>query len=167
LAGAARTGLDPDDLWTYAQPTDFGLAVIVSHPAAEQVQAALRAAGHHIAEAVRKLDITVVIDIGRLRPASPALVFAAAAHRTVLVTSGQVDSAVALTHRSSLLDACRDVTVVLTDESGCAAAELAHASTRSVWGVIPHAQRGRRLRRRTAAVRALLDDIARTAVGAV
>ncbi len=117
LAGAARVGIEFDDVWSYAQPTDFGVAVVVAHPAAEQTHAALRAAGQHIANALRHLateaDVTVIVDVGRLRPGSPALGAALAADRTIIVSANSVEAVVSLSHRGALLTACSAPMVVM------------------------------------------------------
>ena len=63
LAGAARTGIDADDVWRFAQTTRDGVAVVVAHPSAEQTNAALRAALGHV--------LTAVADVDTKRPSPP------------------------------------------------------------------------------------------------
>src|SRR4051794_21329178 len=102
LAGAARVGIAADDLWRFAQGHG-DVAVVVAHPAAEQVQAALRAAATHIGAALQRLGATVIVDVGRLRPGSPSLGLAGIADHLIVVSDNDVEAIVSLTHRAKLL----------------------------------------------------------------
>jgi len=156
LAGAARVGIAADDLWRFAQPTDHGVAVIVAHPAAEQVQAALRAAVHHVGSSLASLGHHVVIDVGRIRPGSPALGFAALADRLLLVSDNSAEAVVAITHRAQLLHGLADPLVVLTAAKPYGVDEIAATTGQQVWGVMPLAQGRRTVRRRSRALRELV-----------
>ena len=163
LAGAARAGIAGRDLVHFAQSA-AGLAVIVAHPAAEQVHAALRAAGAHIAASLRELTTAVIVDCGRLRPGSPALAFAAVADRTLIVSGNGVEAAVALAHCRQVLTALASPAIVLTAARPFATGEVSRASGATIWGVVPDAPMagvGRRARRtrqaRGAAVLALRE----------
>ena len=167
LAGAARTGIATDDLWRFAQLASGGVAVIVAHPAAEQVQAALRAAVHHVAAALQNVDGNVLIDLGRVRPGSPALGFAALADTTIIVAANSVDSVVTIHHRRQLLAGVGDVRLVLDDESPYSAAEIERTTGSAVWGVVPrsHGRRSAtRRHRRVAQLLAALDGASGEAV---
>jgi hypothetical protein len=131
----------------------------VAHPAAEQSGSALRAALQHVTSAANQLDALVVVDIGRLRPGSPALIAPAAAARTVIVCANSVESVVSLTHRAQLIDSCAAPTVVLNQAHPYAAAEVAAASRQQVWGVVPIAHRRRDERLRAAAIERLLNTL--------
>jgi len=157
LAGAARVSISVDDLWTYAQPTDLGVAVIVAHPAAEQVQAALRAAVNHIGAALRDAGM-VIVDVGRLRPGSPALALAALADRTLIVSANSVEAVVSLHHRGQLLRGVGDPLVVLSAVRPYSADDVAVAGALAVWGIVgPNSRRSGR-RRRAKELQRLLDD---------
>jgi MinD-like ATPase involved in chromosome partitioning or flagellar assembly len=148
LAGAARVAIAADDLWTYAQASSMDIAVIVAHPAAEQVQAALRAAGNQVSAALRTADGLVVVDVGRLRPGSPALALAAAADRTVIVSANSVEAVVSLHHRASVLRNVGDPLVVLTTTNPYSPEDVAAACGQRVWGVVgPDTRRAGRRRR--------------------
>jgi hypothetical protein len=86
LAAAARAGLEPDDLWRHTAELPGGLAAVVCPDGAEQVGAALAAAGgplgRHLAE---RRDIDVVCDVGRLPPESPAIDFVVEATALLMV----------------------------------------------------------------------------------
>ncbi len=158
LAGAARTGIATDDLWRFAQPADAGLAVIVAHPAAEQVQAALRAAVHHVGSALQSMAGDVVIDLGRLRPGSPALGFAVLADTTLLLSANSAESVVAIHHRRQLLAGLGDVAIVLVDDSPYPRAEIERATGQRVWGTVQRSTGRRSARRRQRRLLELLAD---------
>ena len=155
LAGAARVGIAADDLWRYAQLHD-DIAVVVAHPASEQVHAALRAAASHIGEALCRLGATVVIDVGRLRPGSPALALAALADHTVIVSDNDVEAIVSLTHRTKLLQGIGRSLVVLADAKPYAAADVERAAGVAVWGTVPRASNHKRARARHYTLESLL-----------
>jgi MinD-like ATPase involved in chromosome partitioning or flagellar assembly len=159
LAGAARTGIDPADLARFAQTSLHGVTVIVSHPAAEQVQAALRAAGAHVAAALRAVDGAVVVDVGRLRPGSPSLVLAEMAHAAVIVSPNSVDAIAAVVHRREILSRLPDVHLVLDSATPYRPSEIAANIGWPVWGVIPQARDRRSARRRHRALFTLADAI--------
>jgi len=163
LAGAARVGIAADDLWRFAQPTSSALGVIVAHPAAEQVQAALRAAVHHVGSAMNQLSGNVIVDVGRLRPGSPALGFASLADTTLVVAENSVESVVSINHRAQLLGHVGEPLIVLTAAKPYAVAEIEAACGQTVWGVVPRAgRRGRRggVRERAQALLRLVADCA-------
>lgn len=159
LAGAARTGIDADDVWRFAQITRDGVAVVVAHPSAEQTNAALRAALGHVVSAVAGVDTIVVVDIGRIRPGSASLAAAASADHTIVVSNNSVEAIVALAHRSQLLSACASPAVVLNSAQPYGVAEVADATHEFVWGVIAAARTQRQQRSRDAALDALLREL--------
>lgn len=160
LAGAARVAISTDDLWSYAQPTDLGVAVIVAHPAAEQVQAALRAAVNHVGAALRDAAGPVIVDVGRLRPGSPALALAALADRTLIVSANSVEAVVSLHHRAQLLRSVGDPLVVLSAATPYSSDEVAAACGQEVWGTVGRdTHRAGRRRRAKELQRLLLDGI--------
>lgn len=162
LAGAARVGIAADDLWRFAQPTDHGVAVVVAHPAAEPVQAALRAAVHHVGSSLASLGRHVVIDVGRIRPGSPALGFAALADRLLIASDNSAEAVVAITHRAQLLHGLADSLVVLTAAKPYDADEIAATTGHAVWGVMPPARGRRNIRRRSRALHDLIATCAPT-----
>lgn len=159
LAGAARTGIATDDLWRFAQPGPGDVAVIVAHPAAEQVQAALRAAVHHVGTALQTLGRHVLIDLGRIRPGSPALGFAALADTTILLTTNSVDSVVGIHHRRQLLSSLGDVRIVLAEHAPYPRAEIERTTGLPVWGTVPRSTSRRNSRRRHGLLVDLLADV--------
>ena len=160
LAGAARVAISVDDLWTYAQPADEGVAVIVAHPAAEQVQAALRAAVNHIGAALRESAGLVVVDVGRLRPGSPALALAALADHTLIVSANSVEAVVSLHHRGQLLRSVGDPLVVLSAAKPYSTDDVRAACGLEVWGTIGPDTRRSGPRRRARELHRLLDVVA-------
>lgn len=159
LAGAARVGIAAEDLWRFAQSTAHGVAVVVAHPAAEQVHAALRAAVNHVGSALPQLGVDVIVDVGRLRPGSPALGFAAAADRTLVLTDNSIESLVSVHHRGQLLGGVGEPLVVLTADKPYGIAEVAANCGQPVWGVVPHATGRRSRRRRAIALNHLVGEL--------
>lgn len=160
LAAAARTGIDPAQIWNFAQPTGHGCGVVVAHPAAEQVQGALRASAEHIGSALQTLKNTVILDIGRLRPGSPAIGLTAYADRVVVVAAPTLESVVSLTNRANLLNGMISVDVVLTGSEPYSAKDVTIATQLRVWGVIGHAKGRRREASRDAQIGNLMRDLA-------
>ena len=160
LAGAARTGIDPSNIWKYAQPTKYGCAVIVAHPAAEQVYGALRTSADHIGTALQALTNSVVIDIGRVRPGSPALALAAYADHVIIVADPTLESVVSLTNRANLLRGLSSVHVLLTATEPYSAHDVTIASRLAVWGVIARAEGRRGEAARDVQVKKLIRDMA-------
>ncbi|MCU1399852.1 MAG: hypothetical protein JWN62_2961 [Acidimicrobiales bacterium] len=161
LAGAARVGISAADLWRFAQPIGGGVGVIVGHPAAEQVQAALRASVQHVGTALRGSSGHVVVDVGRLRPGSPAMGLAAIADTTLVVAENGIESVVAVSHRAAVLANVAAPQIVLSSSKPYSPADVESASGQRVWGVVPSAlQAGRgshrRSRRRALALEALI-----------
>jgi MinD-like ATPase involved in chromosome partitioning or flagellar assembly len=131
LAGASRSGLaDPDDVWAFAQvaraPGRRGdLSVVVGPAASEPAQAALRAAAEPLAFGLAtSLHHDVVVDVGRLRPGSPALPMVAGADARVVVSGAELEAVVALTARRDLLAGLGTWRAVVSGRSGYAPAEI-------------------------------------------
>ncbi len=86
LAVRARAGARPDLVWDAAQALPGGGPVVVSHPSPDQCHAALRSAGPRLAEVLQALpEHDAVVDVGRLRPSSPAAPLADAADIVLVV----------------------------------------------------------------------------------
>lgn len=157
LAGAARSHIVAGDLWKFAQPTVWGGGVIVAHPAAEQVQAALRACVAQVGASLRVLGRPVIIDIGRIRPGSPALGFAALADHTLIVSANSGEAVVTLANRIQLCMGLSHPMVVLVAASPYPVADVAAAIGLPVWGTVPYGVGRRVAKRRTRALADLLS----------
>lgn len=159
LAASCRVGLDdPEELWHFAQAAG-NLPLVVAHPAADAVGAALRAAAVPLASALRAASdagTSVVIDVGRFRPGSPAAPLAAAADHRLVVTHPSLDAVALLTHRADLLDGWGDRTVVCAGRRPYGPAEVARATGEQVVALPRHG--GGRVARRRRAV--FLDRLA-------
>ena len=162
LAGAARVGIEADDVWRFAQPTSFGVAVVVAHPAAEQTTSAIRAAISHIVSAVGRLSSTVIVDVGRLRPGSPSLAAAASADHTIVLCDNSVAAIVALTHRAKVLQGCRSPLVVMNAAGPYSVRDIAAATGQTVWGVVAASTDRRQDRVRTSALERLALELCDT-----
>ena len=76
----------PNLVWEAAQTLPGGRPVVVSHPSPDQCHATLRSGAGRLAEVLRALpDHDAMVDVGRLRPASPAGPLADAADIVLVV----------------------------------------------------------------------------------
>lgn len=154
LAASCRMGLaDPDELWHFAQADASQLPIVVAHPAADAVGAALRASAAPLGEALRAASARgadLVVDIGRFRPGSPVAPLAAAADHRLVVTRPTLDGVALLRHRSELLQAWGGCTVVCVGSRPYAAADIARVAGHDVLAVASRG-RGRRARRKAEA----------------
>jgi hypothetical protein len=152
LAGAARSGLaDPGDVWAFAQvaPPPGGrgeVSIVVGPAAAEPAQAALRAASEPLAAGLGSgADHDVVVDVGRLRPGSPALPLVAGADRRLVVTRGELEAVVALSARRDLLTGLGDWRAMVIG-GGYAPAEIERVLGVAAVGIPDHGRDRRRER---------------------
>ncbi len=128
LAGAARMGIDAHELHRYTQTMSSGVSVIVAHPAAEQTAAALRTSATHLAETLVKLPRTdVIVDLGRLRPGTPATALAAACDAVIVVVRSSADELVTLLSRLATLERVAPIELALVGRSPYPADEVRRA----------------------------------------
>lgn len=85
LAADARTGLPAEVLPRYAQPTTWGVPVVVGPPSA-QAYAPMRALWPAVAEVTAGWPGTVIADLGRSQPGNPAVAVARAATAVLVLT---------------------------------------------------------------------------------
>lgn len=138
LAGAARAGIVGADVIRFATPMASGLATIAGHPAAEQASAALRTAAANLAAALPQLvDHDVVVDLGRLRPGSPAQPLAAACDVLLLVCRPVVEQLVAIADRIGHLGSLAPLRLVLVGERPYSPAEVRRVLAVERISVIP------------------------------
>lgn len=167
LAGASRSGLaDPSDAWAFAQaaPGPGEVSVVVGPAAAEAAQAALRAAAEPLAEGLGTgTDHDVLVDVGRLRPGSPAVPLVAGADERIVVTGRELEAVVALTSRRELLGGLGAWQAVAVGHGGYPPAEIARVLAVPVTGIARHG----RDRRRNRDLDALVTTLAATRSGVV
>jgi MinD-like ATPase involved in chromosome partitioning or flagellar assembly len=140
LAVRARGAVDPDEIWEYAQPLRRGLPVLVGHPSADQCHATLRTGAPRLAPLLDGLsDHDVVVDIGRLRPGSPAQALIDAAALVVVVVRSRLEDIDGARPRLAGLERGG---VVLVGHRPYGADEVAEALGIPVLGVVPDDARG-------------------------
>ena len=100
LRGASDVELDLSSIVRSHTPQ---VGVVVAPPAAEPVMAALPVLANRVLELQRRIATDVIVDIGRIRPDSPANALAAAADRRVLVSRTDLEDIVSIVHRSTHL----------------------------------------------------------------
>ena len=125
LAGAARQGLEPAMVLRHTIPMASGVPVVTAHPAAEQSHAALRTAAGHLAAACAVLDDhDVIVDLGRLRPGTPARPFATAAAQLLVLAHPELDQLVAVADRVQALGELAPLHLVLVGDRPYGTAEV-------------------------------------------
>lgn len=142
LCGRARVALTDDDVWSFAQELPGGRPVLVGHPAAEQCHAALRAAGERLADYLAVMpERDAIVDVGRLRPGSPASAIVARADAVLVVVRPTVEEVGAAAYRAAAL---RDAgaALVLIGDRPYPVGEVAAAVDVPVVGVIAYDVRG-------------------------
>ncbi len=142
LCGRARVALTDDDVWSFAQELPGGVPVLVGHPGAEPCHAALRSAGGRLADYLAAMpERDAIVDVGRLRPGSPAMAIAAHADVLLVVVRPTVEEIGAISHR---VGALRDagVALVLIGDRPYPAGEVAAAVELPVVGTIAFDARG-------------------------
>lgn len=102
LAADARTGLPAEVLPRYAQATTWDVPVVVGPPSA-QAYAPMRALWPAVAEVTASWRGTVIADLGRLQPGSPAVAVARAATAVLVLTRVSVGDLYHLRERVSEL----------------------------------------------------------------
>jgi MinD-like ATPase involved in chromosome partitioning or flagellar assembly len=133
----ARTRLHHGDLWDSAQILPGGVPVVVAHPSADQCQAALRAVAGRLGALLDVLDgHDVIVDVGRLRPGSPALPLVEAASFVLLVLRPRLEDIDAAAQRITALNERGRVGLVLVGERPYPPVEVATALGVRVLGVI-------------------------------
>jgi hypothetical protein len=96
----ATSTLDPQSLRrTYRND----VSVVVAPPSAEQVIAALSIIAPHTGTLDQVLGTDVIINVGRVRPNTPASDIMRAANTRLLISRTDLDDVVALVHRQPLL----------------------------------------------------------------
>ena len=92
LAVRARSGARAELVWDAAQVRPGGGPVVVSHPSPDQCHATLRSGGTRLAEVLHALtDHDAIVDVGRLRPLSPAVPLVEAADVVLVVMRPRLD----------------------------------------------------------------------------
>jgi hypothetical protein len=81
-----------------------GVKVVVGPPAIESMSASMPALARSLAALEERMSTDVLVDVGIVRPGSPALEIAKSASRRIVVVRKEVDDLVALAHRRAALE---------------------------------------------------------------
>lgn len=142
LGAAARAGLDPEEVWQFAQQLPGELPAVLAHPSAEQCGAALRTAGPRIGERFANLaGYDVIADVGRLRPSTPAAGVIERAALVALVMRPRLDEIDVVGPRLAALNQHGNLGLVFVGERPYRPAEVGAALGVEVLGVIAHDER--------------------------
>jgi MinD-like ATPase involved in chromosome partitioning or flagellar assembly len=135
---AARDGSTGARLHQHAQALGDGVELVAGPPGPAQAEACLRALGEPAVSAIRRAGLNVVVDCGRLHPNSPALPWARAADRTLLVVRPCLDEVVALRPVAERLTAVGvDVGLVCVGDRPFDPVEVAEQAALPLLGVVP------------------------------
>jgi MinD-like ATPase involved in chromosome partitioning or flagellar assembly len=142
LAGRARRELGTTDVDAALQELPGGLPVVLADPAADVASAALLAGGERLADLLSMLPCTdVVVDVGRLRPSSPAGPMVERADVVLVVTRPRVDELAVVSRRLSKSVTTR-LRLVLVGARPYSAAQVEAALGVDVVGVVTDDARG-------------------------
>lgn len=169
LAAIVRSDrVESVDLARATQRDGDGVEVVVAHPAADQVGSILGPSAPRLGRALRAIDdLDVLIDVGRLRPASEAVPLLAHSAEIVVLMGTRLEDVAAIVHRRQWLDgivAGASVGALVTAPGEHSAEEAAKAAGLRLIGVRPGrsarrtSERGRR--REASWLRGLINELA-------
>lgn len=140
LATATRASLDREVIAEHAQLLPGGVPAVIGLASPDHSISFWRNAGPRLAASLAALDDQlVIVDAGRLTPASPAAVLAEHAAMTVLVARPMPEELLALSHRlAAIRERCRSCAVLLIGEHPYGPTEVARQLDVDVLGVISH-----------------------------
>jgi hypothetical protein len=134
---ASRDGTPEERLHEHAQPIVPGVELVAGPPGSAQADACLRALGEAAPQAIAGADVPVFVDCGRLHPASPALPWARAARRTLLVVRPRLEEVVAIRSTAGRLTAVGvSVALVCIGDRPFAPAEVAAHAELPLLGIV-------------------------------
>ena len=138
LAVRARGPLDHDDVVAVAQTMPGGVPIVVAHASPDQCQATLRNGAEAVADRLRTLPgHDAVVDVGRIRPRSPAAAFVDTADAVVVVLHPSLDEVAVASARLATLARGERVALVLAGQSPYRAGEVEDVLQAPVIGVLP------------------------------
>ncbi len=137
LAAAARRTVEVGELAKYAQRLGDRLPVVVAHPSADQTASALRASAESLAQTFVAADFSVITDVGRWRPDSPARPFLDAAPTVIVVARPILEDVVRLVSLASSSELRERVQVVLVGERPYEASQVTEATALRVLTTLP------------------------------
>lgn len=105
-AGANDAHGDPVD--TVAHRLRNGVRIVVSPPAIEAVSASMPSLARAVSTLEKRSAADIIVDVGIIRPESPACNVITAASRRIIVVRKEADDVVALAHRRPLLESMGD-----------------------------------------------------------
>jgi hypothetical protein len=142
LAVRARSGFDRDGIWELAQTLPGG-PVIVGHPSADQCHATLRTGAGRLGGLLASIPgHDALVDVGRLRPGSPALGLVEAAALTLLVLRPRLEDVDVAAQRLPSLNTDGNVGIVVVGDRPYGADAVQDALGVAVLGVMPVDVRG-------------------------
>ena len=138
LAAVARKGLDEEAVWSHVQHLPGGVPVLVGPASADEAHAVLRdVAGALAGWCVTQTDVDVIVDCGRIAPASPTVELLAKADAVLVLTRPFADQLRPAAHRLVALEASgAAASLLLVGDSPYGPDEVAATLKADVGGVI-------------------------------
>ena len=138
LAAVARKGLDEEAVWSHVQQLPGGVGVLVGPASADEAHAVLRdVAGALAGWCVTQTDVDVIVDCGRIAPASPTVELLAKADAVLVLTRPFADQLRPAAHRLASLEASgAAASLLLVGDSPYGPDEVAATLKADVGGVI-------------------------------
>ena len=138
LAAVARGGLDEEAVWRNVQQLPGGVPVLVGPASAEEANAVLADVAGVLADwCTTQTDVDVIVDCGRIGPASPILEMLTRADTVMVLTRGSLDQLRPAAHRLSALKASGvEASLLLVGDKPYGSDEVAVTLNTDVVGVI-------------------------------
>lgn len=132
---ADRDGAPASGLLPHAQPAPVGVPVVVGPESSEHATWLWRSAGPQLADSLRRHDGVVIVDAGRLSPATPILDVLGDT-MTVIVARPRPDELAVLAARLASLAADRRPSIILVGERPYSSADVVEQLGCDVLGVV-------------------------------
>ena len=138
LAAVARHGLDEEAVWRNVQQLPGGVGVLLGPASAEETHAVLRDVAGVLADwCTTQTNVDVVVDCGRIGPASPTVEMLVKADAVMVLARGSLDQIRPAAHRLTALQASGvEASLLLVGDSPYGSDEVAATLNAEVGGVI-------------------------------
>jgi hypothetical protein len=138
LAAVARHGLDEEAVWRNVQQLPGGVPVLVGPASADEAHAVLRDVAGVLADwCTTQTNVDVVVDGGRIGPASPTVEMLVKADAAMVLTRGSLDQIRPAAHRLTALKASgAEASLLQVGDSPYRPDEVAATLKAEVGGVI-------------------------------
>lgn len=139
LAVAIGRGAVAEQLWDHTCQLPGGLEAVVAPTAPDEATGVLRASGEQLGRWLNAVEVTAIVDCGRLSPHSASVLLAVAAERLLVVAQPRLEELAGVAHRLRTLQATGvSVGLVLVGDSPYSQDEVAESLGVEVVGIVDH-----------------------------